>query len=678
MTFCKNGGRLNSEICQCECPKCQNNGEIKGPSSNDCQCQCKGPWKGPLCQICDPTLSKCKRGKLDSNCKCQCHFPFVGNDCEGTKSLLFTHSTASGDINNEILQLMNYLVSKNHQVSVAFITNPVCKEEPCPYEVLKAKLPTNVEFFHVGELIGGNLIGDVMLQRSYWAYDFLKRNEEKFNIVHFFDSLGFYSIKIKKMGLGFLNIKFVSIQRNPSVSIHEYLQNSTSNLADFKIGLYSNLHISNLFGDKYDQITNVKELLFYGTSIKHYYLFKKLHHYFSDVQTSYLLYSNNWIQNKKIRSMNLNDKIISLSIVDTPQKAFTFIQSGDKRMVVFLEYDDLASRLMNFGIPFMFPETQQTQLIYPPTILYPKFLSLMKQKIKRVLSNGYKTDKKLYLLNEKKWDEFYQSILNSFSLSYRTTPKSSIPVGFIIRVNSNSENLMNLASSITAQTNQNYEVALIIENNLEETLQKVREMKNLLRQFKKILRLRFSLNSIENPFNLGALLIPEASHYIFIESSFVILKPEFLENMLKVAYRENLDILSSFYDIMPEGRKYPWPWDDEFYYRKLFIGNILEGVIENYQSSNEMIMVKKSLIEKNKFENIEGCMIWNYMIKSIALGYKVDVIPMGLYWIRNFILPKIEVKKKCSERISKNFKEFKQIEGMTFFEIGKFYQNNDW
>lgn len=566
-------------------------------------------------------------------------------------------------------------MSRGHQVSVGFITNPICVEEPCPYEILKSKLANGITFHHIGELIGGKVIGDIQLQKSYWAFDFLKRHEEDFNLVHFFDSTGYYSIKMKKMGLSFLNMKFISIQRNPSFSLTMNLQNVTSNLADFKVGIDSDLKIPNLFGDKFDDTIKVKQVLFFGNSMKHFHLFKKINYYFDGIPRSFLYFSSNWIENQKVKKMAIG---MSLSIVDTPQKVFTSIQSGEHRLVVFLDNDDLPSRLLNFGIPFIIMENKHTELVYPSKLLFPNSIAKMKHKIQKIISQGFKFEKANHLMVEKKWDEFYQRVFNSFGLNYLTTPKSTLPIAFIIRVNSNFENLLNLAQSIVAQTSQNYEVALLLEINHEELFTKVRDMKNLLRQYKKILRVTFSLDPKESSFNVGAKLIPEASHYVLIDSTYSILKPEFLEIMSKVSFRENLDVLSSFYDIIPDGRKYPWPFDDEFYNRKLYIGNVLEGVIENYQTNEGVIMVKKSILEKMKFENVEGCTMWNYMIKSISLNLKVDVIPMGLIFIRNFVEPENVIKKRCSEKISTNLKEYKEIEGMIHYNIGKFYPNIDW
>lgn len=117
---CGNGGYINSQTCQCNCPNTCLNGGTQGAN---CACSCKAPWSGQRCETCtrsssecanggymDPATCKCQcpnrclnGGVQNENCGCTCPSPWTGPKCE-TCSLAQANCENGSTLNSNTCQ----------------------------------------------------------------------------------------------------------------------------------------------------------------------------------------------------------------------------------------------------------------------------------------------------------------------------------------------------------------------------------------------------------------------------------------------------------------------------------------------------------------------------------------------------------------------------------------------
>jgi hypothetical protein len=107
--------------------------------------------KGKFCQKCE--IKKCENdGKMNlEKCKCDCVHPSFGTFCEKKSVILFTNSFSSLLLNNHILDIANFHLKIGNKVTIGYITNPVCLNEPCGFQNFKKLLNRKINFIHIGK-----------------------------------------------------------------------------------------------------------------------------------------------------------------------------------------------------------------------------------------------------------------------------------------------------------------------------------------------------------------------------------------------------------------------------------------------------------------------------------------------------------------------------------------------
>eukprot|EP01080_Neovahlkampfia_damariscottae_P005836 gene5836-9659_t len=719
---CKNGGEFNPKKCSCDCKQiqenmnfCKNDGIF---SKMDCSCKCKKNsfWQGEKCEKC--SILKCNNnGKLNKKkCKCDCIGPSFGEKCEKKSVILITNSITSSLLNNHIIDISNFYLKEGHKVTIGFITNPMCLKEPCPFQLFKKLMNRKVYFKHIDELIGGKVISNFdELSTSYWAFDFLRRNEKDFNLVHFFDFTGFYSIKLKnQFGLYFKNLNLVfhsekvtssmkvqkldnsqTYENKIESEIHENtLKNKLKNEIENFIFKNSDLNLNfRPFKIRYQkQFKNIKQIILYGNSFYDFYLFKKLSkNEFKNYNLKFLFFLNEKKERNLIKLKN--DDKISISFVNSFLKLKTWILSKEKSLIFLTKDDSIIQILMENNFPFLVPENSNSKNLYSKQFLYN--LKNLNSIIKQFFHDKIQIKKNLK--KRLKWEKNFKLKINSLNNKKKKKMKIQERVAIIVRSSQNFENLHYFMNSILEQTYKLFDIVIIAENNTPQLFHHLRKIKKQFIPFNIKVMITFSPighHGIGVFFDQGFEYFKKTHNYfLFVDSEYIIMKPILLESFIKSIQFQKFDILTSFYDIMPKDRKYPWPWEDEFYKRKLFFGSIESdtgggggvGALENIYGGEGLIFLNKKSIEKvGKFINLKNCQVWDFVVRSILKNLKYDCIPLSLFWTRHVrkdfrvSLKEIikEKKRYCSQVVSKYFTNEKEekISGILQFGIGKYIE----
>jgi hypothetical protein len=398
-------------------------------------------------------------------------------------------------------------------------------------------------------LIGGKVIGVLELKISYWAFDFLKRNEKDYNIVHFFDFTGFYSIKMKnQFGMFFTNLNLIYHKKYEEKPLsledkwREEVENSTLIFSDLSMN-YRPFKISHE-----TKIEELESIILLGSSFEDFLIFEKLR---SEIKfESKMLF----FLDEKEQQLISNEK--SISFVDSFLKLKTWILSKENHLVLLTRDHSIVPVLMENNFPFLLPKNKLTMNLYPKNFLYdPKNI---KSSIERIFKKEFIISKDLKMRND--WDLNVLPLLNKFEpLAVNQQPSDKIAI--VVRSSQNFENLNFLMDSILEQTYKSFEVVIVADNNNPGLFHHLRNIKKKFRQFHINVMITFSPtehHGIGIFFDQGFEYFNHFEHFLFVDSEHVIMKPLMLESFIKSMKFKDLDILTSFYDIMPKDRVYPW------------------------------------------------------------------------------------------------------------------------
>jgi hypothetical protein len=422
-------------------------------------------------------------------------------------------------------------------------------------------------------LIGGKVIGVLELKISYWALDYLRRNEKEYNIVHFFDFTGFYPIKMKnQFGMLFKNLNLIYHKKHEEKPLsledkwREEVENSTLIFSDLSMD-YRPFKISHE-----TKIEKLESIILLGSSFEDFLIFEKLR---KEIKfDSKMLF----FMDGKEQNLILNEK--SISFVDSFLKLKTWILSKENHLVLLTRDHSIVSVLMENNFPFLLPKNSLIRNLYPKNFLYdPKNT---KSSIEGIVKKEFKIYKDLKMRSD--WDSKFIPLLNKFE-TFVEKEQPNEKIAIVVRSSQNFENLNFLMDSILEQTYKSFEVVVVADNNNPGLFHHLRNIKKKFRQFNINVMVTFSPiehHGIGIFFDQGFEYFKNFDYFLFVDSEHVIMKPILLESFIKSMKFKDLDIVTSFYDIMPKDRVYPWPWEDEFYKRKLYIGSIENsGALEN-------------------------------------------------------------------------------------------------
>jgi hypothetical protein len=65
--------------------------------------------------------------------------------------ILFTNSVSSLLLNNHILDVANIHLKMGNKVTIGYITNPICLNEPCGFQTFKKLMNRKINFVHIGK-----------------------------------------------------------------------------------------------------------------------------------------------------------------------------------------------------------------------------------------------------------------------------------------------------------------------------------------------------------------------------------------------------------------------------------------------------------------------------------------------------------------------------------------------